>query len=234
MSEEANTENLPAVVVDHDGFDDTGADDRLIQGVIIRCVDGVWSAKDDTPISKETRLIVLNTAEALQRWENGRPVETIVKEPGKRLPDVDELNAKIPKKRWEKGLDGQPRPPWVKQSIAYLLDPKDASVFTFINGTVGAAIAIGRLKDKVKMMRALRGERVVPVVELSSTPMKTQFGMKQRPNFAIHEWRNLGGPQGVGGGGPAINSGGGSAIEHVSEPVKPVSTEEVLNDSIGF
>jgi hypothetical protein len=132
-SEVAKTENLPAVVVDHDGFDDTGADDRLIQGTIIRCVDGVWSAKDETSFSKETRLIVLNTSEALQRWENQRPVETIIKKPGQRLPDLDELNAKIPKRRWEKGLDGQPRAPWVKQNIAYLLDPKDASVFTFIN-----------------------------------------------------------------------------------------------------
>jgi hypothetical protein len=64
--------------------------------------------------------------------------------------------------------------------------------------------------------------------------VKTQFGVKQRPNFVIHEWRTLGGPEGVAGGGPASNGGGGSAIEHVSEPVKPVSTEEVLNDSIGF
>jgi hypothetical protein len=223
-SDETKTGNLPALVIDHDGFDDTGVDDRLIQGTIIRCVDGVWSAKDETSFSKETRLIVLNTSEALQRWENQRPVETIIKKPGQRLPDVDELNAKIPKKRWEKGLDGQARAPWVKQNIAYLLDPRDASVFTFINSTVGAAIAIERLKDRVKMMRALRGERVVPVVELGALPMKTQFGVKQRPNFVIHAWRNLGGPA----------SPNQPAIEYVSETVKPVSTEEVFNDSIGY
>ena len=95
----------------------------------------MWSAKDETSFSKETRLIVLNTSEALQRWEAQRPVETIPKQPGQRVPDVDALNANIPKKRWEKGLDGQPRAPWVHQYIAYLLNPKDASVFTFINNT---------------------------------------------------------------------------------------------------
>jgi hypothetical protein len=36
----------------------------------------------------------------------------------------------------------------------------------------------------------------------------------------------------VTGGGPT--GAGGPVLEHVSEPVKPVSTEEVLNDSIGF
>ena len=116
------------------------------------------------------------------------------------------------------------RPPWVKQNIAYLLDPRDASVFTFINGTVGAAIAVGRLKDKVKMMRALRGERVVPIVELGAAPMKTGYGVKQRPHFIIRDWRNLGGSQ----------AASAPAIEHVSKPVKPVSSEEVFNDSITF
>jgi hypothetical protein len=221
MTEEAKKiENLPAVA-DHDGFDDAGIDDHLIQGTIIRCVDGVWSAKDGSILSPARRLVVLNTAEALQRWENQRPVETIVKQPGQRLPDLDELNAKIPKKRWEKGLDGQLRAPWVKQSIAYLLDPKDASVFTFINSTVGASIAVERLKDRVRLMRALRGARVVPFVELGAVPMKTQYGVKQRPHFIIHDWRNLGGPQ--------VTE---PAIDHVSTPVKLVSSEEELNDEI--
>jgi hypothetical protein len=40
-------------------------------------------------------------------------------------------------------------------------------------------------------MRKLRGEHVVPVVELSAKPMKTQFGTKQRPHFNITDWRNL-------------------------------------------
>jgi hypothetical protein len=37
-------ENLPAIVENGDGFDDVDANDRLIQGTIVRCVDGVWSA----------------------------------------------------------------------------------------------------------------------------------------------------------------------------------------------
>src|SRR5262249_7605188 len=128
MSEDAKTElpmkseTLPAIA---DGFDDnTDADNRLIQGTIIACVDGLWNAKDGTSLSQGARYVVLSTAEALQRWEAQRPVETILKQPGQALPDLDELNAKIPKKRWEKGLDGELRAPWVHQFIAYLLNPK--------------------------------------------------------------------------------------------------------------
>ena len=52
---------LPAVV--GDGYDDNGdADDRLIQGTIIRCVDGHWSAKDGTMLSSDLRLVALSTA----------------------------------------------------------------------------------------------------------------------------------------------------------------------------
>jgi hypothetical protein len=164
-------------------------------------------------------LIALSATEAVQRWEDQKPAETIVKRPGQSLPDVDALNAKIPKKKWEPGLDGQPRAPWVKQYIVYLLDPKDAAIFTFINSTAGARIAARELKDKVSMMRALRGEKVCPIIELSAKPMKTQFGMKQRPYFHIADWRDLSGkPQ-----APMLEAGAS---------VKPVSTEEFLNDEL--
>jgi hypothetical protein len=108
-----------------------------------------------------------------------------------------------------------------KQYIVYLLDPKDAAIFTFINSTAGARIAARELKDKVSMMRALRGEKVCPIIELSAKPMKTQFGMKQRPYFHIADWRDLGGSQ------TAV-----PAIEHVGNSVKTVTTEEFLNDEL--
>ena len=218
MLKDKPKENLPAVI-DDDGFNDVDQSDRLIQGTIAQCVDGVWGAKDETELPSD--LLALSTALALQRWEDGLPVETIIKRPGEPLPDVDELNKKIPQKKWEKGIDGKPRPPWQKQHVVYLLDPATAAVFTFINSTKGAEIAVERLKHRVKLMRALRGDRVVPVVKLDSKPMSTQFGVKQRPEFTILDWRELGGT-------PSAMP----AIEQIGEPVKPVSLNEELNDSI--
>lgn len=78
-------------------------------------------------------------------------------------------------------------------------------------------------------MRALRGEKVVPIIELGSKPMPTGFGIKQRPDFVIHDWRNLGGPQAL--SAPTKEP---AAVEQIRQPVKPVSVKEELNDEIGF
>jgi hypothetical protein len=164
----------------------------------------------------------------VQRWQDQLPVETIVKLPGVPLPDVDELNAKIPENEWEEGLDGSPRPPWVKQHVVYLLNPHDASLFTFINSTTGAMIAVERLKDKVRWMRALRGEKVMPFIKLDAKPMPTKFGMKQRPEFTILEWRDLGGLQTA--TTPAIEH----SVGHVGRPIEPVSSEEIFEDEVPF
>ena len=189
-TERTKSDNLP--VITDDGFDKTEVDSsRIIQGTILRCVDGQWSDADGMPIAAETTLLALGTTQCLQRWENQLPAETIPKERNEPLPDVDDLNAKIPKEKWEIGLDGEPRPPWSLQHIVYLLDPRDASLFTYINSTTGASIAVERLRSKVGWMRQLRGTNVVPLIKLETRPMKTRFGKKQRPEFTILEWRQL-------------------------------------------
>jgi hypothetical protein len=73
-----------------------------------------------------------------------------------------------------------------------LLDPSDASIYTFANGTTGAQIAWERLVDRVSWMRALRGATAFPLIKLDSRSMKTQFGTKLRPEFSIADWRDLG------------------------------------------
>lgn len=232
MSEQAT--KLPIPTTD-DGFNDSADSDRIIQGSIIRCVDGHWSDRDGVSFPPETKMLALATAMALQHWKNQQPIKTIVKQPNKPLPDLEELNAKIPKKEWELGLDDEPRPPWVRQHIVYLLDPADAGLFTFINGTMGAEIAVDRLKSKVIWMRQLRGSNVVPLVKLDSKPMKTRFGQKKRPEFTILDWRQL--------GGELKKDVSPARIEHQQQkphpddcaglqPVEPVSLAEEMNDGI--
>jgi hypothetical protein len=220
MSNDQTTTNMP--VINGDGFDQTDADDRIIQGTILRCVDGKWSA-DGGDLPTGTKMLALGTVQCLQRWEDKVPAETIRKKGNEPLPDVDELNAKVPQEEWETGLNGEPRPPWQKQYVIYLVSPTDGGTFTYINGTFGARIAFDRLKSKVVLMRQLRGANVVPVVVLDAKPMKTKFGQKMRPEFTVVEWCQLG------GGSPA-------RIAHDSEaglqPVEPVPIAEEMNDGI--
>jgi hypothetical protein len=214
--------------IPENGFDSTAPNDRLIQGDILRAVDGKWSVRNESALP--AHLLALGTTRALQRWEKNLPAETIIKQAGKPLPDVDELNSKIPQATWEKGLNG-PRPPWQLQYVAHLLDPTTAAMYTYLNSTRGAQIAVERLESKVRTMRALRGSNVLPVVTLGSAPMPTQFGQKLRPEFVITGWRDLGGttePRAL------WLEDKTAKADLPGKPAEPVTAAEELNDKVSF
>jgi hypothetical protein len=184
MSNEANR-NLPAV-----GFDgDAGG--TIVRGVILKCVDGHWSAGGE-PLARTAGLIALGMTTALQRWAGGFPVETLAKPPGEELPDCGELNAAIRQSEWQSSPDGSKRAPWGLARVVYLLNPEDGSVFTFISGTIGAKLAVEALRDRVRMGRLLHGTNAMPVVALESRAMKTRFGTKMRPEFSVVGLREFG------------------------------------------
>jgi hypothetical protein len=208
-----NQTNVPAAA-------GVNTDIRVIVGVQLRCVDGRWTDRDGVEMAG-TKLLALGTLNILQRWENDRVVD--VKDP--HAFDLEELNAAVPPAQWEAGING-PRPPWVRTYVTYLLDPENGERYTHANSTTGARIATEDLADKIRWMRRIRGSQVVPVVELSNKLMKTKFGQKLRPHFKVLGWQDLGGALAA---QPATPMLGGPVQE-----VDPVTSEEVLNDSIGF
>jgi hypothetical protein len=196
---------------------------RLIQGVILRCIDGHWTDRDG--LTPPGPLLALGTTRALQCWQDQHPVDTIIENPDESLPDVDALNEQIPMKEWE--IDrhtNAPKPPWQLNYVVYLLNVDTADTYTFLNSTAGARIAVERLADKFKFMRAMRGPNVAPIVRLDSRPMKTNYGQKIRPEFTVVEWRELG----------AQMQEATPQLEHktVGTPVAPVTLAEELNDEI--
>ena len=220
----ANDTNLPVVGGFYDDDDDRD-NKRLIIGIKLKCTDGQWSASDGSEPKPEAHYLVRGTATAAQLWQGNIPVETIIKEPGKPFPDVNELNEKLPQSGWEKGLDGKPRPPWLITRAVYLIRVPDGKLFTYLNSTFGAKLAISGLRDQVNVMRELRGADVVPIVKLSKAPMRTKFGQKLRPDFVVVEFRQVAGPR------QAVLEA--KAVE-IGKPVAPVSTEEALDDSLLF
>jgi hypothetical protein len=213
--EQQLTSATSTAVDSDDNFGAPATHDRIIQGTLIRCVDGRWHDRDKLPVP--SKLLALATFTVVQRWRDQKPEETIDGRVSL-LPDVDELNAAIPEREWEDGINGK-RPPWQRSEIVYLLDEAEAQKFTFASGTVGATIAVEDLRDRVKWMRRLRNARVIPVVELDNKPMKTRHGgSKLRPHFKITEWCTIGGDKAT------------PLIEHV----KPPTVAEELNDKIHF
>jgi hypothetical protein len=195
--------------------------ERLIQGAILKCVDGHWSAEDEN-MTGATLLVLHLTRAARHRIEN-EIVQTIC-EDREALPDVKKLNAAIPEDQWNV-FQGTPQPPWKIEYLVYLLNPGDASLYTYLNATYGAMRAWNKLKDKITWMRALRGE-VLPIVELSSAPFPTDHGRKIGPIFRPVNWTSLKeAPRRIGSGKPA---------PAIGKPVEPVTVEEEFSDKIPY
>jgi hypothetical protein len=199
-----------------DNFGAPVTHDRVIQGTLLRCVDGRWHDRDKLAVP--SKLLALTTFTVVQRWRNQKPEPTIDGRVSA-LPGVGKLNAEIPEVEWEKGIDGKPRPPWQRSEVVYLLDEATAQKFTFASSTVGAQIAVEELRDRVKWMRVLRGAKVIPIVELANKPMKTRHGgSKLRPHFKIAGWCGIEVDKAT------------PLIEHV----KPPTVAEELDDEIPY
>jgi hypothetical protein len=209
----------------------------VLQGEQLKCVDDRWFLRSNPRENLNgSQYWAVLTVTFLQHWEGGKPVETVLPENGM-LPDVDELNAQIPRERWEPGLNGEPRAPWQVQYAAYLLDPL-GGIFTYINSTYGAQMAVEQLEEKTQRVRALRGAAVVPLVELAIKVMPTKFGDKPRPDFKVLDWRDLSQPQtqpkALEAPAPAAAVTTPKPVELPGKAVKPISTREEFNDDIPF
>jgi hypothetical protein len=179
-----------------DGFQDgvEGCDftaNRLIQGQLVKFSNGAWVTADGEELSGTLELVAVNVTRVLQKWGDGRPLETRVLQPGEKLPNLEELNANAPQSEWREGPHGNLQGPWQAQYLVYLLYPDTAEAFTFATGTVGGGIAVRDLMDRVKWIRKFRGQQVYAVVSPSAASMKTRYGTRLRPHFVIKRWVGL-------------------------------------------
>lgn len=165
----------------------------MIQGELWKFSnDFIWVARDGEKVSLTREVVAVELIRVLQKWIDQMPVETRILEPHEKAPDVEELNKLAPKSEWHRDFNGNPAGPWQLQHLVYLFDEKTAEKFTFATGTIGGSICVHELKDKVKLMRQLRGAGIYPVVSLSSHPFKTRAGMRKRPHFEIKRWISFG------------------------------------------
>jgi hypothetical protein len=220
----ADTARVPVIF----GNDDDEFSDRLLQGGRAKRVDKVWTL-DSVPPRDEDRFLVTGSGYALQSWRDGLPL-VILKEPGKPLPNPDELNAAIPKEQWPIGkFSGEPEGPWKLVAFAYLLRKRDAAVFTHINSTWGTRICVRSIRERMRNMGVFRGASVFPIVQLTSAPMPSKkFPGRFRPELEIVEWRQGGGKQPAQVEPPKQ----GGKPEQIGKPAEPVTTKEELNDEI--
>jgi hypothetical protein len=180
-----------------DGFQNAGEDidvpaSRLIQGELLKFTNtAAWVTRSAEELSGTVEFVAVGVNRVVQRWQDGRPFETRVLKPGDKFPNLEELNAAVPRSEWREGPDGKLRGPWEAQYLVYLLNPHTAERFTYATGTIGGGIAVRDLIDRVTWKRKFCGEQVYAVVSLSAVPWKTRYGTRPRPHFVIVRWEGL-------------------------------------------
>jgi hypothetical protein len=229
MDGERDDRHLPAKIEDEhgsDGFDQPGdQSDHTIIGPIEKFVDGDWTT-GGLPSDYKRRLVAVENDVVIRRWRENRVIETIREKP---LPDIDLLNQAVPQSEWE-DLNGDPRPPYERAHVVYLLDLDTCERSTFISPTKGAAIAVSRLKDKVFWMRKMRNNNtIVPQVELAWAPFPTKYGLRKRPDFKVVGWIDL-----SGGGSLPPPSAPKQLPPAQPKKVEEPSLKEDLNDDLPF
>lgn len=217
--------NLPTVAQQHlpanhdDGWDDMAAelDAQFLRGTLLKFADWRWAkGKEGDQIEEGTQFLVMGSAAAWVRWWDGKPVQYVRREPGKKLPDREELGD-LDASLWQPGPDGKSRDPWQSTRFVYLLDPISMEMLTYSTSSSGGRTAVINLADQITRMRELGRVGAQPVVELGAEKMPTKFGMKSKPLFKIVKW--------YGGG----NENGGGPKE-----IAPPSLKEEMNDDIPF
>jgi hypothetical protein len=177
-----------------DGWGDAAneAGERTIRGTLLKFSDWRWTAgKEATEIETGTRLVALATAAMWVRWQDGKPVEYRMRQPGRRLPEREELGYDNPDE-WEVGPSGEPQDPWRNTRLVYLVDPETAEAFTFSTSSWGGRGAVSDLGDQISRMRSVRPD-AVPIVELQAVEMPTKYGRKSKPAFKIVGWKSADG-----------------------------------------
>ena len=219
--------NLTIVQTD-DGWGDAAAEnaERVIKGTLVKFFDWHWTkGKEGTEVEEGTTLVALGTAAAWVKWYGGKPVEYIIRQPGKKLPDRDELGD-LDKTKWELGPDGQPKDPWQNTRFVYLVDPLSAEAYTFVTASWGGRQAVNDLAEQIQRVRYAR-PGASPLVELHAEPWMTKFGRKSKPCFKVIDWR---------GGGPDTidRHGGGSRNGGPTPALVEASASRSIDDEIPF
>jgi hypothetical protein len=191
----------------HDGFDDPddGGLRSIIRGAKLKFTNAAkWITGDGDEINAAREFLVVELVRVVQKWIDGKPVETRILAPDETFPDIDELNAVAPKEEWRDHF-GHAVGPWQKSIVAYLLDPATMS-------TVGGFKAFNTLKDETRRARLVHGANVFPIVTLGDADMPTQFGHRRRPAFIVKRFVPI---------GPAAEPKPAIAAPASEEPTKP-------------
>jgi hypothetical protein len=169
------------------GVEERASSSSNIIGQILKCSNGVWKVNNEIFHRPGDKYIANNVASVWVRWEDSKPAEHRVINPGDYYPDRSELGFDD-KSQWETGPSGEPSDPWKDTRYLHLICLRTGADFTFISDALGGLRAVGELKAKVGNI-SMAHASALPVVELATAPWPTKFNKNgRRPSFNVAGW----------------------------------------------
>jgi hypothetical protein len=185
MSTNAVTLHAPTQV---DNWDSAGDELSPVRGNSLKFDGGAFFIGREKTLLKETKqFIVVDRGEGWLFLKKGCAAEYIMRAPGAPRP----AQPNVPEREWPTDLSGKPSHPWKWTLYIYLMTVESGETFTFSSSTTGGRIGVDELTQQIQIMRRMK-PGAVPIIELESKQMKTGYGSKPRPHFAIKGWRTLG------------------------------------------
>jgi hypothetical protein len=174
-----------------DGFDvQEPGGGNLIVGRMLKFNGGQFFVDKTEMMPLGTTLVVVSVATLWIKWQDGRPAEHRITYPGQQHPVRDDLPDQD-QNLWESFKD-QLTDPWKDSRYLRLVDPKTGADYTFVTDSYGGRRAIGELKSQIGNVR-FSYPGAVPMVQLATTTMPTDWGPKPRPQFKVTSWKSLSG-----------------------------------------
>ena len=138
----ATQQQLPAN--SDDGWSDTAVEiqSQVLRGKLLKFADWRWTkGTEGDEVEEGTQLVAIGTAAAWVKWTGGKPVQYVLRQPGKMLPDRDEFGDHD-EFLWELTPDNRPRDPWQNTRFVYFLDPISMEMLTFSTSSGGGRSAV--------------------------------------------------------------------------------------------
>jgi hypothetical protein len=176
-----------STISNDDGFAVQEKNSTTIIGRMLKFTDGQFVMDKTEKLPADTKLVAIAVVTAWVHWRDGKPVEHLVTHPGQAHPEREDL-ADLDSSKWPRGLSDEPNDPWKDTRYLHLIDPLTGADFTFVTDSWGGRRAVSDLKSQIVNVRRAH-PAAVPIVQLGKTPMKTKFGVKQRPQFGVIGWR---------------------------------------------
>jgi hypothetical protein len=176
-----------AKITADDGFGvQEKASSSSIIGTMVKFVDNQFIEGKDKPLPIGTRLVAKATITAWVHWKDNKPVEHRITQTGQHHPDRGEL-PDLDETKWPPGLSSEPNDPWKDTRYLHLVDQQSGADYTFVTDSIGGKRGVADLKNQIANVRSSH-PGAVPVVALGSTPWKTKFGIRHRPQFHVVGW----------------------------------------------